>query len=132
MINLFKKEKTPRNLKSLLSEIESLKKQIKNLSEELERLKKESKFSIQKVGLVRFNPFKETGGDQSFSAAFLDSHNNGVIITSLYGREGNRIYGKPIKKGKSEYILSLEEKKAIEKAKTSKGSEELFNNNGKK
>ncbi len=66
--------------------------------------------------MVRFNPFKEIGGDQSFSIALLDSNNDGIVITSLYGREGNRVFGKPIKNGKSRYLLSGEEKKAIEQA----------------
>jgi len=61
------------------------------------------------------------GGDQSFSLALLDKRNSGVVITSLYAREGNRVYGKPIKEGTSEYPLSEEEKKAIEEAKKTNG-----------
>ncbi len=79
-------------------------------------LEKMAVFSIHKVGVVRYNPFKEVGGDQSFSIALLDSRNSGFVITSLYGRETNRIYGKPVKKGKSEYQLSEEEIMAIEEA----------------
>ena len=93
------------------------------LSEELENLKKESKFSVQKIGIVRFNPFSEVGGDQSFSIALLDGNDNGVVITSLYTREGNRVYGKPIKNGRSEYSLSNEEKEVIEKAKSKNNGE---------
>jgi hypothetical protein len=80
----------------------------------LESLKKDNKFSLQKIGVVRFNPFKGVGGDQSFSIAILDAHDSGVVMTSLYTREENRIYGKPVKGGRSEYSLSEEEKKAIE------------------
>ena len=86
------------------------------LSEELDALKKKSKFSVQKVALIRFNPFREVGGDQSFSVALLDGNNSGVVITSLYSREENRVYGKPVKNGESEYLLSEEEKEAIERA----------------
>jgi len=75
----------------------------------LRELKKEGLFSIQKVGIVRFNPFSEVGGDQS--------------ITSLYTRENNRIYGKPVAGGESEYVLSKEEKSAIEKAKEIKNND---------
>jgi len=117
MFNFFKKrQKKSRNLKEILDFIKKLEKDFHNLSRELESLKKESKFSIQKIGIVRFNPFSEIGGAQSFSIAFLDGKNNGVVITSLYTREGNRVYGKPIKNGKSEYLLSEEEKEALKKA----------------
>ncbi|NTU69823.1 DUF4446 family protein [bacterium] len=72
--------------------------------------------SVQKVGFVRFNPFGDVGGDQSFSVAFLDFKNNGVVVTSLFGREGTRVYSKPIKDGASPNHLAEEEKKAIEEA----------------
>lgn len=120
MINLFKKKnkKEPKDLKEVLYQFKNLEGNFKKIAEELENLKKESKLPIQKIGMVRFNPFKEIGGDQSFSIALLDGNDNGVVITSLYTRGGNRVYGKPIKNGKSEYLLSEEEKEVIEKAKT--------------
>lgn len=71
---------------------------------------------IQKVGVVRFNPFAEVGGNQSFAIALLDKHLNGVIILSLYAREGVRVYSKLLKEGKSEYRLSKEEEEAIKLA----------------
>jgi len=118
MLNFFKKKKKePENLKEILAQFRGLENNLEKLSEELGTLKKENKFSIQKIGLVRFNPFKEVGGNQSFSAALLDGNDSGIVITSLYTREGNRVYGKPIKNGQSEYLLSAEEKEAIEKAK---------------
>lgn len=118
MINFFKKsKKEPENLKELLAQFKDLKLNFEKISSELEALKKESKFAIQKCGVVRFNPFKEVGSDQSFSVAFLDANDSGIVITSHYSREDNRVYGKPIKEGKSEYILSDEEVKAIEIAK---------------
>ncbi len=87
------------------------------LSQELDKIKKDNKFHIQKLGVVRFNPFSGVGSDQSFSIALLDSNDNGVVITSLYTRNENRVYAKPLKAGRSEYLLSAEEKNAIEKAK---------------
>lgn len=93
---------------------------LEKISKELEKLKAESKFSVQKVGMVRFNPFSGVGSDQSFSIALLDANNDGFVITSLYTREENRIYAKPLKAGHSEYLLSAEEKEAIEKANTPK------------
>jgi len=116
MFKFLKKKKEPENLKELLSQFQEMKGELKKISEELEKLKKENKFSIQRIGLVRFNPFSELGGNQSFSVALLDGNNNGFVITSLYTREGNRIYAKPISDGKSQYLLSREEKEAIDKA----------------
>jgi len=110
MFNLFKKDKEPKDLKKVLKQFEELRKQVEKISQT-------SKTSVQKVGIVRYNPFSEVGGNQSFSVALLDGHNNGIVITSLFSRDGNRVYGKPVKNGHSEYSLSNEEKKAIEKAK---------------
>lgn len=112
-----KTKKQPESLKDILDQFKDLKDEFKLVSDDLRELKQKSKFSIQKVGMIRFNPFKEVGSDQSFSAAFLDDDDSGLVITSLYTREENRIYGKPIKKGLSEYQLSEEEQQAIEKAK---------------
>lgn len=112
-----KKKKEPENLQEILVQFKDLKENFERISAELENLKKENKINIQKVGIVRFNPFKEIGGNQSFSIALLDGNDNGVVITSLYSRTDNRVYGKPIKNGQSEYLLSEEEKQAIEKAK---------------
>lgn len=117
MFKFFKKRKKgPENFKQLLKRFKNLEGKFGNLSERLEDLRKESKFSVQKLGIVRFNPFSEVGGDQSFSIALLDGNDNGIVITSLYSREGNRVFAKPIKKGKSEYSLSEEETKAIQRA----------------
>ncbi|MEA3344118.1 MAG: DUF4446 family protein [Patescibacteria group bacterium] len=116
MFKFLKKNKEPQNMKEMLTYVKVLEKNIKEMSMELEKLKKESKFSIQKMGIVRYNPFSSVGSNQSFSIALLDWHNNGTIITSLYSKDGSRVYGKPIEKGVSEYSLSQEEKKAIEKA----------------
>jgi hypothetical protein len=67
-----------------------------------------------KIGLVRFNPFKDVGGDQSFALAILNGKNNGVTLQSLYTREGARVYAKSILGGVAEkYPLTEEEKKAI-------------------
>jgi len=115
MINFFKKQKKePENLKEALSQLNDLKENFERISAELESLRKKNNFNMQKIGMVRFNPFGGIGGDQSFSVAILDGNNSGIVITSLYNREENRVYGKPIKDGRSEYLLSEEEKKAIE------------------
>ena len=75
-----------------------------------------SKVSVQKVGFLRFNPFQDTGGDNSFAIALLDRDNNGVLVSSLYTRGGVRVYGKSVAKGKSKQPLSEEEQKVLEEA----------------
>jgi len=107
-----------KNFNEVSNYIEELEKKIEKLSQHIHDLKKQQKLNVQKVGIIRFNPFSDVGSDQSFSLALLDEDDNGVVITSLYTREENRVYGKPIKNGQSEYSLSDEEKKAIEKAKS--------------
>ncbi|MFA6097522.1 MAG: DUF4446 family protein [Candidatus Paceibacterota bacterium] len=81
-------------------------------------MKKKLDLCIQKVGVVRFNPFAEVGGNQSFAIALLDKHLSGVIILSLYARDGVRVYSKALKDGKSEYRLSKEEEEAVKLAST--------------
>jgi hypothetical protein len=69
---------------------------------------------IQKVNLIRFNPFEDIGGDQSFILVLLDKDNSGLLLTSLHHRSFSRIYAKPIKNGQGDNItLSKEEKSAI-------------------
>jgi hypothetical protein len=129
MMSFFKKsKKEPKDLKELLSQFKILNKDLERVDQELEDLKKKHSFSVQKIGIVRYNPFSQVGGDQSFSLAFLDEGNDGVVITSHYTREGNRVYGKPIKGGKSDYSLSEEEKQAIIKAQNGKERKGKLNN----
>jgi hypothetical protein len=66
------------------------------------------------MGFVRFNPFAETGGDQSFSVSLLDANGTGIVFTGLHTREKTRVYAKPIVNGVSKSTLSKEEQKAIE------------------
>lgn len=72
--------------------------------------------SIQKIGIVRFNAFKDVGSNLSFALAMLDRQNNGVVLNGIYGSEYSNIYAKPIKNAKSEYQLSDEEINAIDLA----------------
>lgn len=68
----------------------------------------------QKIGMVRYNAFRDTGSDLSFSLALLNEHNDGVVLNGIYARDMSNIYAKPIEGGKSKYVLSDEEKQAIE------------------
>ena len=81
----------------------------KNLDDEVAKC-------IQKVGMVRYSAFKDTGSDLSFAVAMLDENNDGVVFNGIYSREMSNIYAKPVKKGVSEYTLSEEEKEAISRA----------------
>lgn len=107
-----------KNLKSILEEIiarmEEYKKDIAELKEYCNNLNRESLSHIRKVGLNRFNPFKDTGGDQSFILSLTDANDTGIIISALYSRSGTRWYAKKVKNGKGEEIeLSEDEKKAL-------------------
>lgn len=105
-------------LEEVLKHIELHKKDIDYLKEYSLQLEKEGLLHIQKVGLVRFNPFKDTGGDQSFILSLVDGNNTGVIISGLYSRSGTRWYAKKVTEGKGvEHELSEEEKRALKEAK---------------
>lgn len=103
-----------------MGQLEGLEQKIQKISQEIESLTKKQELAVQKVEIIRYNPFQESGGDQSFSLALLDKNNNGVVITSLYGRDANRIFAKPVKEGRSTYSLSKEENKVLERAKSRK------------
>lgn len=79
------------------------------------------RFALQRFGLVRYDAFSEMGGQLSFSAAFLDDHGDGLVITSINGRTETRTYAKPVKGLASPHNLSDEERGAI--ASASRGSE---------
>ena len=91
-------------------------KSIDAINSEIESIIEDGSLHVQKLGLVRFNPFDEMGGDHSFSLALLDGIDKGIIITGLHTRERTRVYIKEIKKGKSELQLSREERKALKLA----------------
>lgn len=86
------------------------------MAEHINKLYEQTALAVQKIGLVRFNPFEDGGGNFSFTVALLDGHDNGVVITSMYGRQQNRIYTKKISAGTSENPLTDEEQLAIKQA----------------
>ena len=104
-------------LQTLLKELEVTQDDIKSLIKRCDTIEKEGMFHIQRIGLLRFNPFKDTGGDQSFILALLNGEKTGIVISGLYSRSGTRWYAKKVNKGVGiEHVLSDEEKKAIEQA----------------
>ena len=93
------------------------KKDVDYLKAYCDKIEKEGFLHIQKVGLLRFNPFKDTGGDQSFILSLVNGKDTGVIISGLYSRSGTRWYAKRVIEGKStDHELSEEEKKALKEA----------------
>jgi len=86
---------------------------LNKLHHELDAL---SQRTIQKVAVIRYNPFSDTGGDQSFAIAMLDSLGNGVVLSSLHSRTDTRVFAKPVQSGRSKFQLSDEEQDAIKKA----------------
>ncbi len=117
MLNFRKKEKeTPENIEDLIMSIKRMKEKMASMETEMNLIKEEQRLSVQYFSVIRFNPFADTGGSQSFSAAFLNKEKSGVVITSLYSKDGNRVYGKLINKGVCKYAISEEEEKAISNA----------------
>ncbi|MFA6376341.1 MAG: DUF4446 family protein [Candidatus Paceibacterota bacterium] len=104
----------PQNIDEVLQRFKEMEVKFQALQAEMENLKKENLRNISKVGVTRFNPFEGFGSNQSFCLAILDSNDCGAVVTSLFSRDGNRVYGKPVENGISTYPLSEEEKKAIE------------------
>ncbi|MEK7521829.1 MAG: DUF4446 family protein [Patescibacteria group bacterium] len=104
-------------LKSILDCAKTNESKIDLVDKKLDALEKRVEGHIQKLGVVRFNPYGDTGGNQSFAVALLNSKNTGMVILSLHGREGTRVYTKTVVNGKSAQDLSYEEKQAIEQAK---------------
>ena len=112
-----KKNKKIDNVEDAVRKIEELELKIEKLSLEIDKMKKESESYIQKVKLVRYNPFNEMGGDQSFTLSMLNKKNSGIIITSIFNQEKSRVFGKEIVEGKSNYQLSSEESNIIDEMK---------------
>ncbi|MBX4187550.1 MAG: DUF4446 family protein [Candidatus Doudnabacteria bacterium] len=97
-------------------EIKNLNSQLDELGQFANGLATANRKNFQKSGFIRFNPFGDTGGNMSFVVALLDADNNGFVISSLHGREGNRVYSKEVKKGISKSPLTDEEEAAIKQA----------------
>jgi hypothetical protein len=97
--------------------ITKLNQELKEQDDGLTRLYKDNRANIQKVGFIRFNPFDDAGGNMSFVVALLNAKDEGVVISSLHGREGTRMYAKAVVAGLSESKLTDEEMEAIKEAK---------------
>lgn len=120
-------------LNKILNTTDIQKREIDEVKKVLFELGKEGMTHIQKVGIVRFNPFADTGGDQSFVLAILDGLETGIVLTSLHNRGVTRWYVKNVKEGKGiHHELSEEEILAIREASQMKKSRTSGNPTGKR
>lgn len=116
MKKLGKGEQIDEILKKYIDTVEKVEENQEELENYYNKLDENMNTCIQKVGLVRYSAFKDTGSDLSFTLAILDKYNDGIVLNGIYSREMSNIYAKPVKDGKSTYTLSEEEKEAIDKA----------------
>ena len=101
----------------MLQEVDGFDKQLSEVREKLQDVEKDGLDHMQKVALLRYNPYNDTGGDQSFSLALLNQKGWGVVITSLHSRSESRIFAKPVADGKvAKYQFSKEEEDVVKKA----------------
>ncbi len=107
-------------LKKYIEEVKAIEKDNGEIKNYYTKLDQDIASCIQKVGLVRYNAFKDVGSDLSFAIALLDGNDNGVVLNGIYGSEYSNIYAKPIKTKGSSYQLSQEEEYAIEIAEQTK------------
>ena len=103
-------------LRGYVKSVEEIKEENAEIEKYCRKLDEEAKLNLKKIGMIRYNAYKDTGSDLSFALAILNDHNTGVVLNGIYGRDISNIYAKPIVKGKSEYALSKEEKEALDKA----------------
>ena len=99
-----------------IDEVQRVKEQNTALEVENKKISDLLQQALTRVGRVRFRAFEDMGGDLSYAVAMLDSHNNGVILSSVFGREGSQAYAKPIENGSSTYKLTEEEQQALREA----------------
>ncbi len=109
-------ESLPQRLVEYLSTVRQTAADVRRVKSEHDEIMSVMPSVIRHVGLVRFSPFHDTGGDQSFALALLDSGGHGVVITGLHSRTDSRLYAKPIDNGTSSYALTPEEREAMETA----------------
>lgn len=122
MSKLGEGDKVEKILLEYLKIVDETSKEIKEQNARINILESNLKKCIQKVGLIRYNAYGDTGSDLSFTMALMDSDDNGVVVNGLYSRESSSIFAKPLVKGNTKYNLSAEEIQAIDIARTSSNS----------
>lgn len=109
-------ENTARMLTEYLSTVRATATTVARVQQEHSQMAALLPSVVRHVGLVRFSPFHDTGGDQSFALAILDGRADGVVITALHSRHDSRLYAKPVERGSSRYSLTPEEREAMHRA----------------
>ena len=104
------------DLENIMYKVDRVEKQNAEIMNFCKGLDEDLSKCIQKVGIVRYSAFKDTGSDLSFAVALLDENNDGVVFNGIYSIEMSNIYAKPVEKGNSKYTLSNEELQAIDRA----------------
>lgn len=105
----------------LLKEMDEVNQRQEFLAKTMKQMSLESLKNVSKVSVLRYNPYGDVGGEQSFSVAMLNGVDSGIVLTSLHSRAGTRTYVKPIVKAKPEIQLSKEEQEVLDEA-VKKGS----------
>jgi len=103
-------------LRKYIDEVEKVREENKEINKYCKNINNNIAKCTQKIGMIRYNAFKDTGSNLSFAVALLNEYNDGIVLNGIYSRDISNIYAKPIENGKSTYVLSEEEEKAIEKA----------------
>lgn len=116
MSKLGRSKNLEEDLENFMYKVDRVEKQNAEITNFCKNLDEDISKCIQKVGIVRYSAFKDTGSDLSFAVALLDEKNNGIVFNGIYSREMSNIYAKPVENGNSKYTLSNEEVEAIEKA----------------
>lgn len=116
MVKLGEGKDIQEDLENYMYRVERVEKQNADILNQINGLDKDLEGCIQKVGILRYSAFQDTGSDLSFTLALLDEHDDGVVFNGIYSREMSNIYAKPIENGKSKYTLSEEEQEAIKRA----------------
>lgn len=99
-----------------IERVDGLTLNVQDLADRLPGVERQAGAALQRVGIVRYNPFADTGGQQSFAVALLDARGSGFVISSLHSRQATRVYLKQVSQGRSDTALSDEESEAIRRA----------------
>jgi len=106
----------PAMLNQYVVTVRQLAGQVESLERQVDVLSRDAPGMVRHVGLVRFSPFRDTGGDQSFAMALLDGRRNGVVVTGLHSRLESKLFAKPVVGGRSRYSLTPEEQRALDQS----------------
>ena len=109
-------------IKEYMQEVDKIKKDNIELKNYCAKIEKDNYSNLKKIGMVRYNAYKNTGSNLSFALAILNDNNSGIILNGIYGIDTSNVYAKRVVNGTSEYILSKEEEDALDKAKINKNN----------